>query len=152
MRSSTPRRFRAPLTLLVLIALCLSSCEADRAGRLINDAGRRHLTGDQQGALRLYEEAARADPAQPAAPYGKGLALRAMGRVPEAIVAFQESIRIGPRFRPAYIELAKTQVDQKLQNDAIETLERGHRHMPDDEEIQSQLEYLKALRFAETMK
>ena len=134
------------------VVLSSSGCAAERAGRLINEAGSKHLAGDQEGALRLYEEAARIDPTQPAAPYGKGLALRAMGRTGEAMDAFRESIRVDPRYRYAYTELASTQVDRKLQREAIETLVQGHRAIPSDGEIQVQLEHLKGLPFAETAK
>jgi len=133
----------------LISAVSLSACAEYRAGGLINEAGEKLEAGDNLGAIRVYENAFRLDPTLAAAPYGKGLALRELGRPSEAMSAFRESIRVNPDFIHAHVELARTQVDQRLREEAIETLTEANRRFPSNPDISSQLEHLRFLKQAE---
>lgn len=131
-----------------LIAACLLSvaCSAYRAGLVLNEAGQAQATGNFNEALRLYGEVSRLDPGQPAGPYGRGLALRELGRPKEALVAFREAMRVDPRFRFAHLELAITQSDLGSLEESAATLKAALARFPGDPDLEAEQRRLQAIQ------
>ncbi|MCY4062310.1 MAG: hypothetical protein OXG53_08075 [Chloroflexi bacterium] len=63
---------------------------AEKIGR----AWRLHRDGDNQGAIRLFEEVIAASPESVDAHYGMGLALKSMGDQRSAAVSFQQALSV----------------------------------------------------------
>ena len=74
-----------------------------RMNKFVTEGWTRYFEGDYEGALAAFRakrsQAARAD--NPAAETGRGWALLALGRIPEAGKAFAAAVRIDPHFAAA---------------------------------------------------
>ncbi len=63
---------------------------AEKIGR----AWRQHRDGDNQGAIRLFEEVIAASPDSVDAHYGMGLAFKSMGEMQSAAESFQRALSV----------------------------------------------------------
>jgi tetratricopeptide (TPR) repeat protein len=62
-----------------------------RASELATQSARAEMTGDHSQALQLADEACKAEPTEPWAYYYRGDALASMGRIDDAVAAFQDA-------------------------------------------------------------
>ncbi|MFQ5763364.1 MAG: tetratricopeptide repeat protein [Rhodospirillales bacterium] len=74
-----------------------------RMNELVTDGWTRHFNGDYMGALAVFQAKRRRarEHGNPAAETGRGWAFLSLGRVSEAMPAFQAALRIDPNFASA---------------------------------------------------
>ena len=120
--------------------------EVDRALALAPDSGPAHNVlgiilargGEHAAALAQFDLAERLQPSQPAALTNEGNALRLLGRIDDAIAAYQRSLRTKPTF-DACTSLGKTFIDAGRLPEAIAQFEAALRLGPDRPDAQANL-------------
>src|SRR4051812_33124375 len=87
---------------------------------------------DSGGALRWFDAAVDSDPAFAQGHMNRGIALRALGRLEEALAAQQRAIELDPACAPAHFNLAMIHDERRQAALAEAQLRLGLAHQPDN--------------------
>ena len=100
--------------------------------------------GDVAGAKYHYGQALLQDPQNAAALNGMGLVQLHDTRLKEAAASFRAAIAASPKFVPAYNNLALALEKLNKRKDAIRILSHAHVIDPNDDDVNRNLERMKA--------
>jgi tetratricopeptide (TPR) repeat protein len=100
--------------------------------------------GDVNGAKYHYGQALLQDPQNAAALNGMGLVQLHETKLPQAAAAFRAAIAANPKFVPAYNNLALALEKLNKRKDAIRILTHAHAIDPNDDDVNRNLERMKA--------
>ena len=100
--------------------------------------------GDFAGAKYHYGQAVLQDPHNPAALNGMGLVQLRDTKLKEAAASFHAAIAANPKFVPAYNNLALALEKLNKRRDAIRVLTHAHAIDPNDDDVNRNLERMKA--------
>lgn len=107
---------------------------------------RRNAPGDLDAAITEYGTAARLDPRAADTNNRLGMALVDRGRYAEAVVAFEQAIRVAPAFDPGFYNLARVQALRGDAGEAARTLGQAIRLNAENRERARQDEAFDTLR------
>jgi tetratricopeptide (TPR) repeat protein len=93
--------------------------------------------GDFERALPLLEQVVRQRPDVAGNHYNLGSALLTLGRFGEAGNRFEETLRLNPRFQPAYLGLANVAIGLRMPQAADSVARAGLVLFPDDAELRA---------------
>lgn len=95
--------------------------------------------GQGDAAVAWLEEMAKSKPADPVVPYYIGVVRAFQGKSPEAITAFRESLKLGPKGKDTYIKLAQEYMRQHDFDAAVKVFQQGLEALPNDDDLQFNL-------------
>jgi superkiller protein 3 len=114
----------------LLLVFALIAGAAETAGELQKQAMERKSAGDAQGALALYQRAAKLDPRSASIEDEIGFLLAVMKRTSEAKEHFQRAIELQPRYAPPHYHLGVLYWLEKDPNNSIPLLQAAARLDP----------------------
>jgi len=86
--------------------------------------------GNNEEAIRLYENTTRCNPAFSDAYYQLGRLFASMGRAAEALRSFRDAVEVSPRFAEARVELGRTLAQQNKIREGIAEIESAQAIKP----------------------
>jgi predicted O-linked N-acetylglucosamine transferase (SPINDLY family) len=98
---------------------------------LLAQAMKQHQAGDVRGAVLLYREIVRSDPAQAQVWYLLGAACQVLGQLDEAETSLQEAVRLQPNHADAHNHLGVTRAQRGRFQDAAMSFRRALLLKPD---------------------
>lgn len=123
------------LSVVVFVALPLSSVKAQSREQLFREAAEAEDRGDLSRALQLYEELVRQEPNSVSVRGNYGAALAKAGRYRDAIVQYREALNHDPENALVRLNLALAEYKQADLVNARAELNRLHNEQPENRQV-----------------
>ena len=95
--------------------------------------------GQSEDAVVWLEGVAKARPTDALIPYLIGEVRIGQGKFPEAIAAFQQSLKLDPKHKDTYNKLAQEYIRQRNFDAAVKIIQQGLEAIPNDDDLQFNL-------------